>query len=111
MANLLDLPPEQQKEKIKSIINEAIKKNSEQIQLLEKENISLKNQEETGKFYMALSKDPELSLSYLGGSIISILTDILAGFGEVSKQIKEDLEKNHKKVEQMEKGKNQLKTK
>ena len=93
MANLLDLSPEEQKEKIKSIINEAIKKNSEQIQLLEKENSSLKNQEETGKFYMALSKDPELSLSYLGGSIISILTDILAGFGEVSKQIKEDLEK------------------
>ena len=97
MANLLDLSPEEQKEKIKLIINEAIKKKSEQIQLLEKENSSLKNQEDTGKYYMALSKDPELSIGYLGGSIMNILSDILIGFAEVSKQIKEDLEKKPQK--------------
>ena len=97
MANLLDLSPEEQKEKIKLIINEAIKKKSEQIQLLEKENNSLKNQEETGKYYMELSKDPKLSIGSLGGSIINILSDILIGFAEVGKQIKEDLEKKPQK--------------
>ena len=97
MANLIDLSPEEQKEKIKFIINEAIKKKSEQILLLKKENNSLKNQEATGKYYMALSKDPELSIGYLGGSIINILSDILIGFAEVSKQIKEDLEKTPQK--------------
>ena len=50
MANLFDLSPEQQKEKIKSIVNEAVKKNNEQIQLLEKEKSSLKNQEDEDKY-------------------------------------------------------------
>lgn len=94
MANLFDLSPEQQKEKIKSIVNEAVKKNNEQIQLLEKEKSSLKNQEEEDKYYMGLSGDPELSIDYLGGSIISLLSDILEGFGEVTKRLKEDLAKN-----------------
>ena len=94
MANLFDLSPEQQKEKIKSIINEAVKKNNEQIQLLEKEKISLKNQEEEDKYYMGLSGDPKLSIDYLGGSIINLLSDILDGFGEATKRLKEDLTKN-----------------
>ena len=93
MANLFDLSPEQQKEKIKSIVNEAVKKNNEQIQLLEKEKSSLKNQEEEDKYYMGLGGDPELSIDYLGGSIISLLSDILDGFGEVTKRLKEDLAK------------------
>lgn len=91
--NLLDLPPEQQKEKIKSIITEAIKKNHEKINSLKKENIVLQNQETQDKYYIASSKEPELSIDYLGGAITNILSDILIGFAEVNKQIKEDLEK------------------
>jgi hypothetical protein len=91
--NLLDLPPEQQKEKIKSIITEAIKKNNEKINSLKKENIVLQNQETQDKYYIASSKEPELSIDYLGGAITNILSDILIGFAEVNKQIKEDLEK------------------
>lgn len=94
MANLFDLSPEQQKEKIKSIVNEAVKNNNEQIQLLEKEKSSLKNQEEEDKYYMGLSGDPKLSIDYLGGSIINLLSDILDGFGEATKRLKEDLAKN-----------------
>ena len=93
MASLLDLPPEEQKEKIKLIIMQAINKNNEQIDSLQKENSSLKSQEEADKYYMALSGDPKLSLSYVGGSIINLLSVILSGFAEVSKQFQMELEK------------------
>jgi len=42
---------------------------------------------------MALSGDPKLSIDYLGGSIINLLSDILDGFGEATKRLKEDLAK------------------
>ena len=93
MANLFDLPPEQQREKIKSIINEAIKNNNDQMQSLEKEKVLLKNQEEQDKYYIGSSEDPKLSIDYLGGSIINLLSDILVGFEEVTKKIKKDFEK------------------
>jgi uncharacterized protein YneF (UPF0154 family) len=90
MDNLLDLSPEQQKEKIKNIITEVIKKKNDKIELLQKEIESLRNQEETDKYYMKLSKKPEISINYIGGAFVSLLSDIIVGFAEASKQIQKD---------------------
>jgi hypothetical protein len=92
MSKLFDLNPEEKEQKIKSIVNESIIKKQKQLDNVSKELESLKNQEQENKYFMNLNEDPQLTVSYVGVAIISLIGDILEGFGEVTKRIKKDLE-------------------
>jgi len=92
MSKLFDLNPEEKEQKIKLIVNESIIKKQKQLDNVSKELESLKNQEQENKYFMNLNEDPQLTVSYVGVAVISLIGDILEGFGEVTKRIKKDLE-------------------
>lgn len=78
--------------KIKALIqtlienkNKALKSRSDQ---MEADINSIKTQEQADNYFVPLQSEPKFTTKYVGLAIISILSDIIGGIGEATKQIK-----------------------
>lgn len=92
MNNPLIVDSNETNKKIKSLIqtliknkNKALKGRSEQ---MDADINSIKLQEQTGNYFVPLLSEPKFTTKYVGLAIISILSDIVQGIGEATKQIK-----------------------
>lgn len=92
MNNPLIVDSNETNKKIKSLIqtlienkNKALKRTSDQ---MDADINSIKAQEQSGNYFVPLQSEPTFTTKYVGLAIISILSDIIEGIGEATKQIK-----------------------
>lgn len=92
MNNPLIVDSNETNKKIKSLIqtlienkNKALKHASDQ---MDADINSIKAQEQSGNYFVPLQSEPKFTTKYVGLAIISILSDIIGGIGEATKQIK-----------------------
>jgi hypothetical protein len=91
MSNLLDVSNPD--DKINSVIDDSISNKRKMIENINKDIDSLEKQKESKNYFVEMSEDPKISASYVGVAIITIIGDILSGFGNVTKKIKQDMDK------------------
>jgi hypothetical protein len=94
MSSFLDVPNPD--EKIKNVIKDSIIDKQKKLESINKDIELLNKQESTQDYYVPLNSAPSLSIRYVGSSIISLVGDILDGFGKVAKEIKTDLDNTSK---------------
>lgn len=92
MNNPLVVDSNETNKKIKALIqnlienkNKALKSRSEQ---LEANITSIKSQEQADNYFVPLQSEPKFTTKYVGLAIVSILSDIIQGIGEATKEIK-----------------------
>jgi Mg2+ and Co2+ transporter CorA len=91
MTSLLDIPNPD--EKIKTILNKAIKSKQSELDLITKELNNLKEQEKSGVYYYPIdTNNTSSSIQFVVGSILSIIGDILRGFQAAVEQIKDKVD-------------------
>lgn len=93
MSNLLDVSNPD--DKINSVIDDSISNKRKMIENINKDIDSLEKQKESKNYFVEMSEDPKISASYVGVAIITIIGDILSGFGNVTKKIKQDMDKQN----------------
>ena len=91
MINLSDVPNPD--EKIKVVLKQAIKNRENRIKEINSQIDSIKKQDADGNIFVSLKQDPEFSVKYVGTAIITIIGDILYGFGKGVDLMKEGIDK------------------
>lgn len=91
----IDNSNEKIKKFLRNVINQKNKDGQEYMTRLNSQLEELKKQEETGIILSNNNPDIELNAKYILGAITSIAGDILYGFGEAAKHIKDDVIKRN----------------
>lgn len=91
MINLSDVPNPD--EKIKEVLKQAIKNRENRIKKINSQIDSIKKQDADGNIFVPLKQDPEFNVKYVGTAIITIIGDVLYGFGKGVELMKEGIDK------------------
>jgi len=91
----VDNPDEKIKNFLQRVINKKNSDGQEYMARLNSQLEDLKKQQETGVILSQNEETHELNAKVILGTIVSILGDILYGFGEAAKQVKEDAVKTN----------------
>jgi len=91
MNELLDVPNPD--EKIKEVLKQAIKNRENRIKKINSQIDSIKKQDADGNIFVPLKQDPEFNVKYVGTAIITIIGDVLYGFGKGVELMKEGIDK------------------
>ena len=77
---------------IKEIINIAINKKQAELQKMTDEYNHLKNQEQTGVYYMPVNMNPDTvsPMKYFAVSFVTLISEVLNGFHDAAKTIRDD---------------------
>ena len=93
MDRLLNMTNENSNEIIKMALREAILENNKEINEIKNENEIIKEQEETGNYFVPLKDKPKTTFTYIAGASLVLLSQILDGFKKSAEKI---LEKTNK---------------
>ena len=91
MINLSDVSNPD--EKIKEVLKQAIKNRENRITQINSQIDSIKKQDADGNIFVPLKQDPEFNVKYVGTAVITIIGDILYGFGKGVELMKEGIDK------------------
>ena len=91
MINLSNVPNPD--EKIKEVLKQAIKNRENRIKKINSQIDSIKKQDADGNIFVPLKQEPEFNVKYVGTAIITIIGDILYGFGKGVELMKEGIDK------------------
>jgi len=75
------------------VLKQAIKNRENRIKKINSQIDSIKKQDADGNIFVPLKQDPEFNVKYVGTAIITIIGDVLYGFGKGVELMKEGIDK------------------
>ena len=75
------------------MLKQAIKNRENRITQINSQIDSIKKQDADGNIFVPLKQDPEFNVKYVGTAVITIIGDILYGFGKGVELMKEGIDK------------------